>query len=120
MLDTQRVDQIALTLSRLNGIWSPSGQPLCWQIDIYLRPMPLTDVGRLLQCVTAYGCLARHAGEYKLSSEWIRLFNDIGQALIFDMPESLLLFERREFESLYGKAFVEGFSCVAPPPPSPP
>lgn len=124
VLDTQRLAQVRLILSRLNSIWSPTRQPLCWQVDVYLRDMPLSDVGLLLQCVTAYGCLSRHAGEVQedygaLPDEWLRMFNNIGSELMFDLPNSLRLFEQREFALHYSRAFVEGFRCAAPTPSSP-
>ena len=125
MLDLQRLAQTRLMISRLNGIWSPTGQPLCWQVDVYLRPMPLDDVGLLLQAVTAYGCLAYHAGAYAedygaLPAEWTGKFNWVGEELFFALPEGLKVFEQREFAKLYSKAFVEGFNVDPPPPPPPP
>lgn len=105
-------------------MWSPSSAPLCWQIDVYLRPMPLDDVGLLLQAVTAYGCLAAHAGTFKedygsLPQEWTSMFNAVGEQLFFVSPEQLKLFEQREFAKLYSNAFVEGFRGCPPSSPSP-
>lgn len=123
MLDRNKLDQIKLTLSRLNGQWSFIGAPLSWEVDVYLRPMPLNDSGSLLQAVTAYGCLAASAGDAQSlygppPAEWTRLFNNIGSALLFDLPDSLPLIEQRQFNKLYNKAFIEGWRG-SPSSPSP-
>lgn len=126
MLDLQRLEQVKLTLSRLNDIWSFTGQKLSWRVDALLRPLPYDDLFQLLQGVTAYGCLAGLAGQAKEyhgnpSDEWTRLFNYIGSELLFDLPNGLSYFDQRRFEKLYSKCFMQGFksATLSPSPLSP-
>lgn len=126
MLDLQRLEQVKLTLSRLNDMWSFTGRKLSWRVDAILRPMPYSDLYQLLQGVTAYGCLAALAGEAKEyygnpPDEWTRLFNYIGSELLFDLPSGLSLTDQRAFEKAYSKSFMQGYktATLSPSPLSP-
>lgn len=126
MLDLQRLEQAKLTLSRLNGMWSFTGAPLSWRVDVLLRPMPLSDLYLLLQGVTAYGCLAALAGEAKEyygnpPQYWERMFNHVATELLFDLPEALSLRDQRAFAKLYSQSFLQGWqsASLSPSPLSP-
>lgn len=117
MLDLQRLEAVKLSLSRLNDMWSFTGSKLSWRIDVLLRPIPYNDLYLLLQGVTAYGCLSAVAGEAlethgSLPPHWLRIFNNAGSELLFDLPESLNLRDQKAFAKKYSKAFVEGWQAA--------
>lgn len=120
-----RLEQCKLTLSRLNGLWSFTGQVLDHEVERYLLPTGHLPVDALLLAVSAYGCLTRAVGEavesgWVVPAEWNWLYAGVGQALLFDIPATLSNSESKAFESLYMKSFVEGFKGgESPSSPSP-
>lgn len=118
------LQQIRLILSRLNGMWSFANNPMSYQVDMLLRLEPADPVENLVYAIRGYGCLARLAGNYieqgvNPPDEWTRLFGQCGQHLMFDLPDSLKYFERREFNKQAAKAFMFGFECGGDSPSSP-
>lgn len=108
------IKKIRLTLSRLNNMWSFTGHPLSYQVDLLLRIEPEDDWENLTYAIRGYGCLARLAGEHielgiNPPDEWTRLFAGCGQRLMFDLPDSLKRFDRRKFEKQAAKSFMFGF-----------
>lgn len=118
------LQQIRLTLQRLNGMWNFTQHPQSYKVDLLLRVTPTDDWENLIYVVRGYGCVARIAGDAielgeQPPAEWTRLFAQCGQRLMFDLPEQLKLFDRRKFEKQAAKAFTFGFNCGGDSP-SPP
>jgi len=118
------LQQIRLTLQRLNGMWNFTQHPQSYKVDLLLRVTPTDDWENLIYVVRGYGCVARIAGDAielgeQPPAEWTRLFAQCGQRLMFDLPEQLKLFDRRKFEKHAAKAFMFGFNCGGDSP-SPP
>ena len=110
----EELKRIRLILSRLNGMWSFTGHPLSYQVDLLLRIEPEDRVENIVYAIRGYGCLSRLAGEHieqgiNPPTEWDRLFAQCGQRLMFDLPDSLKYFERRKFEKQAANAFMFGF-----------
>lgn len=108
------IKRVRLILSRLNDMWSFTGHPLSYQVDLLLRVEPEDNWENLLYAIRGYGCLARLAGEHieqgvNPPDEWTRLFGQCGQALMFDLPDNLKHFDKRKFEKAYAKSFMFGF-----------
>lgn len=108
------LDKIRLTLSRLNDMWSFTGTQLSYQVDLLLHLKPEDDWENILYAVRGYAALAAVAGKcieqgVQPGSEWTRLFSECGQRLMFDLPDTLKLFDRRKFNKQCSKAFVFGF-----------
>lgn len=101
-------------MHRLAGIWSfdPSG-PLDWRIDIYLKKDPQRDVDALLYIVAAYARLSAETGDrvgtIPPPEWWMELYNKVGTAAIFDLPQLLNEKERAQYEKTYSDAFVCGW-----------
>lgn len=117
------LQQIRLTLSRLNDMWSFTESQMTYQVDMMLRISPDDDVENILYAIRGYGCLSAVAGYHieqgiNPPDEWTRLFAQCGQRLMFDLPEQLKLLDRRKFEKQAAKAFTFGFNCggTTPPP----
>ena len=118
------LQQIRLTLSRLNGMWNFTQHPQSYKVDLLLRLTPDDDWENLIYVVRGYGCVARIAGDaieqgVNPPDEWTRLFAQCGQRLMFDLPESLKRFDRCKFQKQAAKAFMFGFNCGGDSP-SPP
>lgn len=115
------IKRVRLILSRLNDMWSFTGHPLSYQVDMLLRIEPVDPVENLVYAIRGYGCLARLAGNHiedgvNPPAEWTRLFSDCGQRLIFDLPESLRYFDKRKFQKQAAKAFMFGFKTEGDSP----
>ena len=118
------LQQIRLTLSRLNGMWNFTQHPQSYKVDLLLRVTPDDDWENLIYVVRGYGCVARIAGDAieqgeQPPDEWSRLFAQCGQRLMFDLPEQLKRLDRCKFEKQAAKAFTFGFNCGGDSP-SPP
>ncbi len=118
------LEKIRLTLSRLGGMWNFTHHPQQYQLDLMLRVVPKDDWENIVYAIRGYGCLARIAGDAIESgvhppSEWLRLYRECGQRLMFELPEHLKFFDRRRFNKQYAKAFAFGFNCGGDSP-SPP
>ena len=111
----QRVERNKLTLSRLNGMWSFTGQPLSYKVDIYLqRQNSNRELDILLQAVRAYGNLAGCAGKQQedgwvIPAEWDRLFREAGQQIMFKLSSQFGELDKRKFLVDSSKVFVLGW-----------
>jgi hypothetical protein len=115
------LQQIRLTLSRLNDMWSFSQSPMTYQVDMLLRITPDDDVENILYAIRGYGCLSAAAGYHieqgvNPPDEWTRLFSQCGQRLMFDLPENLKYFDRLKFQKQAAKNFMHGFNTCTPSP----
>lgn len=115
------LQQIRLTLSRLNSMWSFTQSDMTYQVDMLLRISPEDDVENILYAIRGYGCLSAAAGYYieqgiNPPDEWTRLFSQCGQRLMFDLPENLKYFDRRRFQKQAAKNFMRGFNTCTPSP----
>jgi len=118
----KELHQAKLTLSRLNDLWSFTGKEMTYKVPLLLRLDPDDPVEALLCVVTAYGCVAAHAGlaiedGIKPDETWDRLFKQVGQAVMFDLPSSLKYFQKKEFEKKSARAFTIGWGEDSPSPP---
>lgn len=116
------LDKVRLTLSRLNDMWSFTGNPLSYQVDLFLRVRPADDCENILYAIRGYGCLASAAGHYieqgvNPSDEWSRLFRECGQRLMFDLPDELRKLDRIKFEKNVSQCFVFGYKGGESPSP---
>lgn len=122
---TDKIEQVKLTMSRLNGMWSFTGEPLCWEVDVLLQQRPSNPSVAMLFALRAYGCLASRAQlvtTYKgkvPNEEWERLYADAGQALMFDLPMFLESGDRNYFDKLSNEYLIKGINWGNPPIPSP-
>ena len=107
------IQKAALILSRLNDMWSFTGAPLSWKVDRYLSCPATHDRDALLLCVAAYGGLSAAAGEAmegrNIPDEWQRMFRDIGQSIMFDLPQRFHDLKMVGFEHASAKAFMVGW-----------
>ena len=117
------LQQIRLTLQRLNDMWSFAETPMTYQVNMLLRITPTEPVENILYAIRGYGCLSAAAGYHieqgiNPPDEWTRLFKQCGQRLMFDLPENLKYFDRRRFEKQAAKNFMVGFNTCTPSPSS--
>lgn len=117
----KELEQIRLTLTRLNDMWSFTQSPLTYQVNMLLRISPEDNVENILYAIRGYGSLAAaasyHIGEgINPPDEWTRLFSQCGQRLMFDLPEYLKYFERKQFTKQAAKNFMVGFKSCTPSP----
>jgi hypothetical protein len=115
------LQQIRLTLSRLNDMWSFTQSPMTYQVEMLLRISPDDDVENILYAIRGYGCLSAAAGYHigegiNPPDEWTRLFSQCGQRLMFGLPEYLKYFDKRRFQKQAAKNFMVGFKTCTPSP----
>ena len=107
------IQKAALILSRLNDMWSFTGAPLSWKVERYLSCPVQHDRDALLMCVAAYGGLSAAAGAAKethsIPDEWNRMFRDVGQSIMFDLPQRFHDLQMVGFEAESAKAFMTGW-----------
>ena len=121
MTINKELQQVRLTLSRLNSMWSFTDSPMTYQVDMLLRISPEDDVENILYAIRGYACLSAAAGYHieqgiNPPDEWTRLFSQCGQRLMFDLPDNLKYFDRRRFERQAAKNFMHGFNTCTPSP----
>lgn len=121
MTINKELQQVRLTLSRLNSMWSFTQSDMTYQVDMLLRISPEDDVENILYAIRGYACLSAAAGYHieqgvNPPDEWTRLFSQCGQRLMFDLPENLKYFDRRRFEKQAAKNFMHGFNTCTPSP----
>lgn len=115
------LQQIRLTLCRLNDMWSFTKSQMTYQVDMMLRISPEDDVENILYAICGYGCLSAAAGYHigegiNPPDEWTRLFAQCGQRLMFDLPENLKYFDRLRFQKQVAENFMRGFNTCTPSP----
>lgn len=108
------INKVKLTLSRLNGMWSFTGEELDWRVEFFLKVDAPKEWEALLLAVRAYGCLAARVGEVvelhgEPPAEWSRLFKDAGQALMFNLPECLHAYDMKLFNKECSETFMLGY-----------
>ena len=122
------VAKIMLELDRLNSLRNFTRQhgestrpPLSWRVLRYINLRATSEVGALLNAVTAYGALARGAGEagaeYSYTDEWLYTFNSIGERLFFILPTHLNEWKRSDFDKRSSSAFCLGWRGDSLPSP---
>lgn len=115
------LDRAALTLSRLNNMWSFTGKQLSFCTDNYLRPRLGEPEDRLDNLLRAYSCLTKAAAfyieqGYIIPDFWNSTFAKVGQAIIFELPERL----HKKKEKAFYKKLQKGFSLAWGESPLPP
>lgn len=122
------LNKIRLEIDRLNTLRNftrqpgePLTHPLSWQVGRYLQLHTSQPLRALLHTITAYGSLARGAGEaereWSNNPEWLWTFNRIGEALFFQLPQALNFFDAWRFEKNSAAAFRIGWRGDSLPSP---
>lgn len=108
---------------RLNDMWSFTGKRLAWELEALLPMQPGDACDAMLLLARSYGAFARASGDeiarVNPDSEWMRRFNDVGQAVMFDLPRLLNANQFERFELLAPKSFMSGWQKQPYPSPLP-
>ena len=108
------IDKVALTLHRLNNMWSFTGKRISFAADNYLQIRTANPVDRLLDLVYAYAAVTKavtHLTEQGLiiPDEWDRMYRNIGQSIFFTLPEQLKKFDYKKFDNAYANYFSKAW-----------
>lgn len=108
------IDKVALTLHRLNNMWSFTGKQLAYAADNYLHLHRAEPLDRIYDLVYAYAAVTKsvtHLTERGMiiPDEWNRLFGNVGQSILFTLPELLNKKLERDFDKAYAKYFVKAW-----------
>ena len=108
------IDKVALTLHRLNNLWSFTGKRISFAADNYLHLHKAHELDRLFDLVYAYTAVTKavtHLTEQGLiiPDEWDRMYRNIGQSIFFTLPELLHKTKQRKFESGYKSFFAKAW-----------
>lgn len=113
-----------LTMYRLNDMWSFTGKRITWELESYFTNCPADECEALLLAVRAWGAFARATGDevnrITPSDEWMRLFNNVGQAVMFDLPRHLNAVQTERFNKVCSEVFMAGWKALPYPSPLPP
>ena len=109
-----QIDKVALTLHRLNNMWSFTGKRISYAADNYLHLHKAHELDRLFDLVYAYAAMTKavtHLTQqgYIIPDEWNRLYGNVGQSIFFSLPEALHKTKQRKFESGYNKYFAKAW-----------
>ena len=115
------IDKVALTLHRLNNMWSFTGKRISYAADNYAKIIHSDPVDRLLDLVYAYAAITKNVTHYsehgvQVPDEWSRLWGNVGQDIFFTLPEMLKKFHSKKFDKLYKKVFVKAWRESPLPP----
>lgn len=118
------IDKVALTLHRLNNMWSFTNNQLAYAADNYLHLHTAEPLDRLFDLVYAYAAVTKtvtHLAEHGhiIPSEWDRLFAKVGQSIFFTLPELLNKKLEKDFNKAYQKYFIKAWGesplpCLLP------
>ena len=109
-----QIDKVALTLHRLNNMWSFTGKRISFAADNYLHLHNAHELDRLFDLVCAYAAITKavtHLTQqgYIIPDEWDRLYSNIGQSIFFTLPEALHKTKQRKFERAYRNFFAKAW-----------
>lgn len=115
------IDRAALTLSRLNNMWSFTGKQLSYACDNYLRPTIGQPEERIDNLLSAYAALTKAVAYhteigYSIPPFWDRMFANVGQAIVYGLPERL----HKKKEKAFYKNLQRGFALAWGESPLPP
>lgn len=109
---THEIDKVALTLHRLNNMWSFTGSQLSYACDNYLRPLKQgTEEEKIDALLDAYASLARTtifytSQGYILPTFWDKMFGEVGQQIVCRLPELLHPKKEKAFYNNLQKRFT--------------
>lgn len=107
------IDKVALTMSRLNNMWSFTGSQLSYACDNYMRPYRLAEEpeDRIDCLLQAYAALTKSvtfltSQGYDIPDFWDRMFAKLGQDIIYTLPQLLHPKKEKRFDKNLLKRFT--------------
>lgn len=115
------IDRAALTLSRLNNMWSFTGKQLSYACDNYLRPTIGEPDERIDNLLSAYAALTKAVAHYteigySIPPFWDSTFAKVGQEIIFSLPERLHKKKEKAFYKKLTRAYTHAWGESPLPP----
>lgn len=116
------IDRAALTLSRLNNMWSFTGKQISYACDNYLRPSIGDPEDRVNNLLCAYASLTKAVAYYSeigygIPPFWDKTFAKLGQEIVFHLPERLHKKKEKAFFANLQKTFTRAWESSPSPLP---